>query len=213
MRQEIHIDYSDQLKAKDQLIKKYAEAFRSFKTEISNDIKADVDREIETIDSKLKAKAHFYKNIGTAKKVEELATKAVASHLITGAVKGVPKYRNPDNAKYLGLNAGRRVGGEQDDDEAEVDNFDDDQVPTMVEEIAMLHRALRNQRNFMRMKEFVLREKHEREIFNLKQQLTSNQCLWEQLAESEKRESIMKQELLFTQQSLATCEKIIEKMQ
>lgn len=65
----------------------------------------------------------------------------------------------------------------------------------------------------MRLKEIVLKEKHERDIFNLKQQLTSNQCLWEQLAESEKRESIMKQELLFTQQSLSTCEKIIEKMQ
>jgi hypothetical protein len=63
------------------------------------------------------------------------------------------------------------------------------------------------------MKEIVLKEKHEREIFTLKQQLTSNKCLWEQLAESEKREQVMKQELLFTQQSLSTCEKIIEKMQ
>ena len=63
------------------------------------------------------------------------------------------------------------------------------------------------------MKEVLQKEKHDREMFNLKQQLTSNACLWEQLAESEKREQIMRQELFFTQQSLATCEKIIEKMQ
>jgi chromosome segregation ATPase len=86
-------------------------------------------------------------------------------------------------------------------------------MPSAREEILQLHRALRNQKNFMRMKEIMMKEKHEREIFNLKQQLTSNQCLWEQLAESEKREAIMRQELFFTQQSLATCEKIISKMQ
>jgi hypothetical protein len=86
-------------------------------------------------------------------------------------------------------------------------------MPSVREELLQWYRALRNQKNFMRMKEIMMKEKHEREIFNLKQQLTSNQCLWEQLAESEKREQIMRQELFFTQQSLATWEKIIEKMQ
>ena len=64
----------------------------------------------------------------------------------------------------------------------------------------------------MRLKEVKMKERHEREIFNLKQQLTSNQCLWEQLSESQTRESILSNELHFTQQSLATWEKTIEKL-
>jgi len=41
--------------------------------------------------------------------------------------------------------------------------------------------------------------KYQNEINNLKKQLNSNGTLWEQLAESEKRERVMKQELLYTQ--------------
>jgi hypothetical protein len=43
--------------------------------------------------------------------------------------------------------------------------------------------------------------------------LTSNECLWEQLAESEKRENITRQELYFAQQNLTTYEKIVGKLQ
>jgi secreted Zn-dependent insulinase-like peptidase len=35
--------------------------------------------------------------------------------------------------------------------------------------------------------------------------------LWEQLAEAEKRERILRQELVLTQQGLSTCEKVVEK--
>ena len=56
------------------------------------------------------------------------------------------------------------------------------------EELLQLHRALWNQKNFMKMKEIVLKEKHERVIFNLKQQLTSKQCLWSSY-QNQKRES------------------------
>jgi len=56
------------------------------------------------------------------------------------------------------------------------------------------------------------KDRFEREIFALKKQLTSNACLWEQLAEAEKREKVLKQELVFTQQSLAASEKVIEKL-
>lgn len=47
----------------------------------------------------------------------------------------------------------------------------------------------------------------------MQKQMTSNACLWEQLAEGQKRESIIKQELLYTQQSLASCERIIDRLQ
>ena len=46
----------------------------------------------------------------------------------------------------------------------------------------------------------------------LKKKLTSNQALWEQLEESDKRTKILQQELIFTQKSLTQCEKIIDKL-
>jgi predicted TIM-barrel fold metal-dependent hydrolase len=63
------------------------------------------------------------------------------------------------------------------------------------------------------MKEIIMREKHERELFNQRQRLTSNECLWEMLGESEKRENVIRQELYFAQQNLSTYEKIVGKLQ
>ena len=45
------------------------------------------------------------------------------------------------------------------------------------------------------LKELMNQQKYDFQIDNLKQQLTSNSTLWEQLAEAEKREKILKQEL------------------
>jgi len=47
----------------------------------------------------------------------------------------------------------------------------------------------------------------------MKKQQANNSYLWDQMAEAEKREKILKQELLFTQQSLSAAEKVIEKLQ
>ena len=43
-----------------------------------------------------------------------------------------------------------------------------------------------------KLKEVLTAERHQFKIDNLKSQLTSNTTLWEQLAESEKRENILK---------------------
>lgn len=80
------------------------------------------------------------------------------------------------------------------------------------EEIVKLQELIRKQRLMYRMKEVLIKQQYEYKIDNLKQQLTSNACLWEQLAESEKRENILKQELQKGQQEIATQEKIIERM-
>jgi hypothetical protein len=56
-------------------------------------------------------------------------------------------------------------------------------------------------------------ERHEKELANQRAQLTSNAALWDQLAEAEKREQITKQELNLTKLSLASYEKLIEKLQ
>ena len=63
-----------------------------------------------------------------------------------------------------------------------------------------------------KLKEVLRDERHAFQIDNLKQQLTSNTTLWEQLAESEKREKILKQEVERAQQEIATQEKIIERL-
>lgn len=175
MREEIHKDYWQQLIEKENQLKKYREAFHAYKNELSADIKGSIDRDIETIDPKLKAKANFYKSLGHNKNdMAAVGAKAVSSHILAGAIKGIPKYKNPDNEKYI--NPWAVWGGIAEDphEESEPDNYDDEHVPTLWEEVAQLHRALWNQRNFMRLKEIVLKEKHERDIFNLKQQLTSN---------------------------------------
>ena len=56
------------------------------------------------------------------------------------------------------------------------------------------------------------KQKYQNEINMLKKQVSNNSYLWDQMAEAEKREKILKQELLFTQQSLAAAEKVIEKL-
>ena len=59
----------------------------------------------------------------------------------------------------------------------------------------------------------IQKQKFQNEINMLKKQVSNNSYLWDQMAEAEKREKILKQELLFTQQSLAAAEKVIEKLQ
>jgi hypothetical protein len=63
------------------------------------------------------------------------------------------------------------------------------------EELLTIQKFMRMQRLFIGFKEGVKQSKHDFKIDNLQQQLTSNASLWEQLAESEKREKILKQEL------------------
>jgi len=79
-----------------------------------------------------------------------------------------------------------------------------DEINNMTEiearqELSEMWKEMRTLRMFWKTKEVLKTEKYEREIFILKKQLTSNACLWEQLAESEKREKVLKQELVFTQ--------------
>ena len=57
------------------------------------------------------------------------------------------------------------------------------------------------------------KQKYQNKINLMKKQLSNNAYLWDQMAESEKRETILKQELLFTQQSLSSAQKVIEKLQ
>ena len=58
---------------------------------------------------------------------------------------------------------------------------------------------MRKQRLFWRTKEMLMKQTYQNKINLMKKQLSNNAYLWDQMAESEKRETILKQELLFTQ--------------
>ena len=58
-----------------------------------------------------------------------------------------------------------------------------------------------------------MQQKYQNKINLMKKQLSNNSYLWDQMAEAEKREKVLKQELLFTQQSRTKAEKVIEKLQ
>ena len=80
------------------------------------------------------------------------------------------------------------------------------------QELLAIQRFMRLQRLFLGFKDGVKQSKHDFKVENLQQQLTSNVTLWEQLAESEKREKILKQELEVSQHEIAMQEKIIDRL-
>ena len=80
------------------------------------------------------------------------------------------------------------------------------------EEVIRLQKLIKQQRSLWMLKNQTLKLKYEDELEILKKKLTSNQALWEQLEESDKRTKILQQELIFTQKSLTQCEKIIDKL-
>ena len=62
------------------------------------------------------------------------------------------------------------------------------------------------------MRRIITQEKHQREKKELELKLTLNASLWEQLSESQKRESITRQELELTKRNLTHYEKLIERL-
>lgn len=62
------------------------------------------------------------------------------------------------------------------------------------------------------MKQVITEEKHQRELKEMELKLTLNASLWEQLSESQKRESITRQELELTKRNLTHYEKLIERL-
>ena len=66
------------------------------------------------------------------------------------------------------------------------------------EELLRSSQLICQQRIFFRIKELLMQTKYQDQINLLKKQLNSNSTLWDQLAEAEKRERVLKQELLYT---------------
>ena len=68
-------------------------------------------------------------------------------------------------------------------------------------------------RVFNRFAKLFNKEKVDKEVVSLKEQLASNQVIWEELNHTQRRETILKQELATAQAVLSTSEKNIEKLQ
>ena len=71
---------------------------------------------------------------------------------------------------------------------------------------------MRTQKTLFKMFSFAAELRHKKELDEAKEKLTTNSNLWEQLAESHKREQITRQELELTKQSLTEQENLIKKL-
>ena len=94
-------------------------------------------------------------------------------------------------------------------EETEVKIKDTKKVGTLV----IMQEALRKIREIYQWKRLNEMQNFEKYINELKEQLTSNQYLLEQLSESRSREALLKQELNYTQVALNSTESLISKLQ
>ena len=76
-------------------------------------------------------------------------------------------------------------------------------------ELARLATLVRKQRIMHRTRDMLSASRYQNKINTLTKQLNNNSYLWEQLGEAEKRERVVKQELLISQQNLVNAEKSI----
>ena len=78
---------------------------------------------------------------------------------------------------------------------AELDMMDQQQARL---ELAQAIELMCKQKVWWRMKEMLMKQKYQNQINLMKKQLSNNSFLWDQMAESEKREKVLQQELVFT---------------
>ena len=195
MNLRIHNEYQKTMRDNKSKMFELSRLFKDFKDSVANQIGQDVTQEKDYITKEINKRAEDYKN-------KEIS----------------PFHANMAKSKQLSfnLNAGKNLN----------ENFknlivgDSEYVEEILnltelearQELCDMWKEMRTLRIFWKTREMITKDKYEREIFVLKKQLTSNACLWEQLAEAEKREKVLKQELVFTQQSLAASEKVIDKL-
>lgn len=181
--------------------------FKDHRETVKYSIEANVRQEINTIDQTMKQKANIYKDLeqqtDKEKKLDEFKSKQININNTT---------INIDNVVVMRDGSIAQTGGTQDPrllEELETLKRNEQESR---QEVLRLQDLIRKNRILNKFKEVLTAEKHAFKIDNLKQQLTSNTTLWEQLAEGEKREKILKQEIERAQQEIATQEKIIERL-
>lgn len=159
--------------------------------------KANVSEDINQIDARMKAKMANYKVFDPKKALEQVNNTA-------NSKKDIDK--NSKNNYVF-----EKYGMDADEMAEEMERLRDSEKEAR-DEVYEIMKIMRRQRMFQKMKEVLTQQRHDFKVDNLHQQLTSNSTLWEQLAESEKREKVLQQELNRLQYELATQEKMIERL-
>lgn len=80
------------------------------------------------------------------------------------------------------------------------------------EENMKMAEYMRKQRIFWRTKEMLIHQKYQDKIKLMKKQMSNNSYMHDKMNQLETTNQVFKQNLMFTQQSLASAEKVIEKL-
>lgn len=165
-------------------------AFKDYKEGVSQEITARVRAEVNGIDATMKAKAALFSDTSQPTRRQQ----ALAEH----QAKQINVNNTTLNIDNLIINSDGSVaqGGGPADPKLleELEELKKNEAEARAE-VLRLQNIIRKYRILAKFKEVLARERHQYKIDNLKQQLTSNTTLWEQLAEGEKREKILKQEI------------------
>ena len=137
--------------------------FGDFSSSVNAKLMADVRDNCNTIDQLMKNKAELFKNLQRSTQTGQYISNTTI------------------NIKNLTVQAPTGGEGEGEGKEEKMKEYERlvRKEREAREEIIKLHEYVRKQRMMARMKEVLLKQKYEFKIDNLKQQLTSNVCLWE----------------------------------
>ena len=182
MREEIRREFSEELHEKDNAIVKLTEDNAAFRLTLSGHLSSNVAEEMVDAEQLVKHYGDTFDAQQEARSKEEHK-----------------KRTQPRRSKQVGdvdLDAVAKH-------KASIENY---------QEILRLQKTIRQMKDEQMMKDVINTEKYERDMAEMQQKLTMNSSLWEQLAESQKREQITRSELELTKQNLTHYEKLIEKL-
>jgi len=162
MKQQVYMEFREEMEKKDLELSNIKANFKSFRQEVSQQLKSDID----------------------SNKTEGISEFQRASSKV--ARKQITQLLDEENKS----------------------------IQEKYENDILLHQeTIRKMRTLHQWARFKMKQKFENRIKDLRSQLSSNQYLWEQLNESQRREALLKQELSYTQQALASAEKLADKLQ
>ena len=211
--------------------------FKEYQLSLNSFMRENVTSNINYIDEVMKKRVEAFKDIHNEEDNLKSASKPSNKLLANGSAGSIAPMANhllerPDNRKkelmekYSHLLKKGTVKTEVQIDPFGNSNEHDDNYEVIFEEMERLKQSetearhevlqlqnwIRQSRMLQKLKEAVQKQKFDYKMDNMRQQLSSNAVLWEQLAEAEKREKILKQELMKVQNENASQDKVLERL-
>jgi hypothetical protein len=174
LREKISSEYQNTIRRNVIQINSTKRSFNDFKTDISTKIKSDILQEQNYIEKEIKRKGFEYQQVDMKALKKAVIFAEDTAKKIDSQYDPEKYWEAIDKAKESQSNA--------------------------IKELAELSEMSRKNEDNLKVENVKIREKMQEKINLLNRQLTDNKSLWQHLAEAEKRESILKQELIFTQQ-------------